>query len=93
MKKCLKITFSGLIPNNFLKKSIQQRAQALEVEGSVQQSIENKEIRIIACGTPEAIEEFLDIIHTETASIGIETIDVEPFIKDKEYRGVFRIIE
>lgn len=92
MKKCLKITFSGEVSDTFLKKSIQKPAQNLQVEGTVQQ-LPDQEIRIIACGTHEDVEELLDIIHKETARIGIETIHVEPFIKDKEYRGVFRIIE
>ena len=85
--------FSGDIPENFLKKSVQKYAQDLEIEGTAQHISSDQGVKIIACGLIETVEELLDVIHKEAAKIGIEDIQIEPFIKEKDYRRVFRIIE
>lgn len=93
MKKCLKIIFSATIPEQFLQQVVQEHARKLDIEGTAQIISAENNVKIIACGDPDMLEELLDRIHKGIAAIGIETIEVEPFIKDKDYRGVFRIIE
>lgn len=92
MKKCLKIIFSAPISEDFLQ-SILKTARFLEVEGTAQVMPPENTVRIIACGLKENVDNLLDMIHKEIAKLHINSIQVEPFIKEKDYRGVFRIIE
>jgi acylphosphatase len=92
MNKCLKITFTVEVPGDFLRSFIQKNARKKDIEGTVQMMNEKK-IRIIACGTKDNVDSFLDIIHKGSANFLPEDVEVEPFIKDKDYRGVFRVIE
>lgn len=92
MNKCLKISFSGEFPPDFFKEFIQKHAKKLGVEGTVQ-LISPQTVRIIACGTKESIDAFVDILHKGASGVFLEGIEIEPFLKDKDYRGVFRVIE
>lgn len=92
MSQCLKITFMGDVPKSFLKNIVQKNARTLELEG-VAQFIETNRIKIIICGQKDAIDKFVDVLHKELAEKIIEQLEIEPFIKDKSYRGVFRVIE
>lgn len=92
MKKCLKIT---LVSNNIdggFRDSVQITARKLDVEGTVQFA-EPNEIVIIACGSKENIDSFLDNIHRGFDVVVPEDIQIEPFLKEKDYRGIFRILE
>lgn len=93
MNKCLKITFSAKIPEDFLHGTIQKNARKLSIEGTVQPLQEENHIRIIACGTKDNIDAFLDALHKSFSKLDVETLEIEPFLKDKDYRGVFRVIQ
>lgn len=71
---------------------VQQHARAAGVEGLVQKTNE-EELKIIACGSAEKIDSFIDAIHKEAAVHGIDDVAFESFLKDRDYRGVFRVIE
>ena len=92
MKKCLKITFIASKIEGFLNDFIQKNARQLNVEGTVQ-FVEPNGIVIIACGSKENIDMFLDIIHQGFGAHIPENVSVEPFLKEKDYRGIFRILE
>ncbi len=92
MKKCLKITFTLKVLDRGLRDSIQTAARALDLEGTVQ-LIEPHEMVIIACGLKDNIDTFLDSIHQSFGVDIPENILVEPFLKEKDYRGIFRILE
>jgi acylphosphatase len=92
MNKCLKITFIADLPENFLRDFVQKYAKKHGIEGTVQVAGDDS-IRIIACGKKEHVESFLDDIHKGTAEVQFEDLIVEPFLKDRDYRGVFRVIE
>ena len=93
MKKCVKITFTGDLPKLFLQDKVQKNAKKIGIEGTASVAKSSKAVKIIAYGEKEAIEKFLDVLHKECSKAGIGELDVEPFLKDKDYRGVFRIIE
>ncbi len=80
------------IPNNFLKAVIQKYAVVHKVEGTVQFA-DNTTIKVIVCGKKELVDAFLDVLHKEAAKVATEALHIEPFIKDRDYRGVFRVIE
>ena len=92
MKKCLKITFVSRVLDGEIRDFVQAAARKLGLEGTVQ-IIEPNEIMIIACGSKDAIDEFLDVIHEGSDSYIPEDVNVEPFLKEKDYRGIFRILE
>lgn len=92
MNKCLKITFTADVSSDFLRSFVQKHARKKDIEGTAQMT-DAKKVRIIACGTKDNVDAFLDIIHKGSTSFIPEDVEVEPFIKDKDYRGVFRVIE
>lgn len=93
MNKCVKIVFlikgTAQVAFNF----IQKEARKFNLEGMVQIEGDDAEGNLIACGDKEAVDEFVDILHKGTKGCSIEDIQIEPFLKDKDYRGVFRVIE
>jgi acylphosphatase len=94
MSQCLRITFSVHEAKDFLHKVIQKKARSLEIEGTAQVANgDGKMVRLFACGSKDAVEDFLDILHKEAALGTLKDLAVEPFIKERDFRGVFRIIE
>jgi acylphosphatase len=92
MKKCLKITLISNVLNGGFRDSIQTAARKLYLEGTVQ-LVEPNEIVIIACGSKDNIDAFLDNLHQGFGVTVPEDVQVEPFLKEKDYRGIFRILE
>lgn len=93
MYKCLKITFGGSIPEGFLHNFIQREAKKLNLEGMVQFLSNENRIKIVVCGGKDSVDNFVDALHKGTAKLMPEDIQIEPFLKDRDYRGVFRVIE
>ena len=92
MKKCLKITFTLKILDRGLRDAIQAAARKLDLEGTVQ-FVEPHGMVVIACGSKDDIDSFLDVIHQGFGSNVPEDVLVEPFLKERDYRGIFRILE
>ncbi len=93
MKKCIRLTFGAHVPEGFLSTVILAQARSHELEGSAQHVVAESIIRVIACGDKDNIDDFLDSVLKELAKKKIDDYEIEPFVKDREYRGVFRIIE
>jgi acylphosphatase len=92
MKKCLKITLVSKVFRGALRDAIQAVARKLAIEGTVQLH-EPNELVIIACGEKENIDDFLDAVHQGFDAYVPEDVLIEPFLKEKDYRGIFRILE
>lgn len=92
MKKCLKITVMCGYSEQFLRDFIQESARRLHLEGTLQ-ATEPKKILILVCGEKNNVDAFLDIVHEGFGDYIPQDIHVEPFFKDKDYRGIFRILE
>ena len=93
MNKCLRITFGGDAPDSFLTSFILKHARKLELEGTAQRVELGSQVRVVVCGDRANIDLFLDLLHKGTSSFSPEDVEVEPFLKDRDYRGVFRVIE
>lgn len=91
MKRCLRITIMGSFYPTIAEDFIKKNAQKIGIEGTV--SINPSTLIIMACGEEEPLEDFLDLLHKGTAKATFESIDIAPFLKDRDYRGVFRVIE
>ena len=92
MKQCLRITFLLPSNNNFLQKLVQRQARQLELEG-VAQMIDEQRVQVVACGSKEAIEKLIDTIYQGDSKAHPENVEVEPFTKEQNFRGIFRVIE
>lgn len=94
MVQCLKIFFSIMLSKTLLP-NIQKKAKDLNLEGTVQTThhAEHSDLRIVVCGSKKSIDDFIDFLHLEIADKVISSAEIEPFIKDRDFRGVFRIIE
>lgn len=93
MNKGLKIMFSSEIPDQFLGNKLREKAHILGIEGTAQVIAVDKKVKIIACGKKESVDQFLDVIHDLLSEQNIYDVEVEPFIKRVDYKGVFRVIE
>lgn len=92
MNQCLRITFLLKDAEGFLPNNVRSEAQTLGIEG-IAQAVEQGKIKIIACGPKDSIEQFVDFLHAQAAKTNLEDIQVEPILKERDYRGVFRVIE
>ncbi|KIX85579.1 hypothetical protein KG892_01895 [Vermiphilus pyriformis] len=94
MKQCVKIMFRGTVDTDFVVAYIQKPALSLRLEGSAHISKEADEnVRIIVYGDKAAIDQLIDTLLKALRKVKGTDFVVEPFIKDKDYRGTFRIIE
>lgn len=91
--KCLKITFDSGIPEGFLHDFVQKNAKKLSLEGVVQHITAEERIRVIVCGSKDAVDTFVDLLQNGSDKVILSDIQIEPHLKDKDYRGVFRVIE
>jgi acylphosphatase len=92
MTKCLKIIIAGSFPDSFLRDFIQKHARTLELEG-VAQALPDGTIRVLVCGLKDPVDSFLDALHKGIGKAVPEMVEVEPFVKDRDFRGVFRVLE
>jgi acylphosphatase len=92
MDKCLKILFHADVPRDAIQKMLNNCIKKIAVEGVAQMFSENN-IRIIVCGSVENVDAFIDMMYQELIKANVEEPVIEPFLKDKDYRGVFRIIQ
>lgn len=94
MNKCLRITMTAKLPANFLVNFIQKEAKKLGLEGTAQ-LVEKKDgkVKIAICGKLDALDDFIDAMYTGAKGFELYELEIEPFLKDKDYRQVFRVIE
>lgn len=92
MKVCVKITFFIGSEKDFLRLYVLRSAKKNEVEG-VAQTIENNRIMMIACGKKRDVDSFVDEIHEVSSKYKLDDISLEPYLKTKDYRGIFRVLE
>lgn len=93
MNKCLRIVVRTNVTEAYIQDVIQKNARTLGLEGTVQVVVPHKEVRIVVCGAKESVDLLLDVVHKGFQGVVPEEVHIEPFLKDKDYRGVFRIIE
>jgi hypothetical protein len=92
MKKCLKIVLSGSFSHDFLRETLVLFVRKFDVEGSAKMT-DPHQIVVLVCGNKDIIDQFLDKLHLAHHTWNLDSIVIEPFLKDKDYRGIFRIIE
>lgn len=93
MNKCVKISFNTEYPENFLRSFIQKHANALDLEGLAQVANLEQRTVVMVCGPKDDVDSFVDILHKGSKDVRLKGVEVEPFLKTKDYRGVFRVID
>lgn len=91
MRKSLKISVSGKVQGVSYRAFVQKHAQALGIEGTAQHA-EDATVIIYACGLAANLEKFIDALYKGTPEAKISDLFVEPFVNEKDFRGVFRVI-
>lgn len=92
MNKCLSVTLTLKSYDDDLISFIQRSAKRLKVEGTLQ-AVDKKTLKLVACGKSEEVDKFMDSVYSGNKSTKPSAVEVEPFLRDKDYRGVFRVIE
>jgi acylphosphatase len=91
MRKCLKIHVLGKVQAISYRTAAQKHAQNLGIEGVVQNA-EDESVIIYACGPSDNLDKFIDFLYKGTSDSKIIDLIAEPFVNEKDFRGVFRII-
>ena len=56
------------------------------------QLVGDNQLRIVVCGKSEKLDDFIDYLYDFFLTINARVEELEPFIKERDYRGIFRII-
>ena len=92
MYKCVRIVVCQVSKKDFLREVVQKNARALSIEGYAQFELSGG-AKIVAYGHKENVDSFVDVVYREADVYGASDIEVEALSKDKDFRGVFRVIE
>jgi acylphosphatase len=90
MRKCLIIRAHGNVQPEAYKATIQKNAQALNIEGTIQNQEDG--VLVHVCGLSDNLDKFIDAFYSAIDKSKINDVTTEPFVSEKGYRGVFRII-
>jgi len=91
MNQCLLITLTIGSVNGFLESFIKKQAKALGLEG-VAHLVSHNNVRMIICGENSNIDQFIDLLYEKTTKYKLDHIAIESFFKERDYRGVFRVV-
>lgn len=92
MNQCLRITFIVSMKSDIIHSLVHKYATKFSLEGMVQ-PLTGLQYRVMACGSKDNIDNFVDAIHEALASQHVKNVEIEPFFKNRDYRGVFRVVE
>lgn len=91
MNRCLKMTVKMAKWEHAWSTEVQKHAQKLQIEG-LMQIIDGAQINIMACGKDVNLDDFIDYLYDFLLSVNAQIEELEPFIKERDFRGIFRII-
>lgn len=92
MNQCMRITFIAEGGKESLHSFVRRQAKEFSLEGVVQPFTDDK-VRVIVCGPRDNVEDFIDTLYSGANEKMLDNLRVEPIMKDRDYRGVFRVIE
>ncbi|MFC1842973.1 acylphosphatase [Candidatus Dependentiae bacterium] len=91
MIQCLVITLAVGAVKGFLDNFVKKHANSLHLEG-VAQFVDDEHVKIVVCGPSENVDDFIDLLYEKSSKFKLDDIAVESFFKDRDYRGIFRVI-
>lgn len=91
MRKCLKVTVHGKMQDSVYRAFVQKHAHNLGIEGTIQH-MEDGVVVMYACGASDKLDSLIDQLYKGASASRIEDVVIEPYMNEKDFRGVFRII-
>lgn len=91
MKRCLKMLIRIEQWDSRWSTDIQKQAQKYTIEG-VMQILDSTQVRIMICAEDANLDDFIDYLYDFFIERKMQIEELEPFIKEKDYRGIFRVI-
>ena len=92
MSKSVCITLSMPVSDDILKNLVSKSATKLKLEGTAH-AVDDDTIRIITRGSADSIDEFIDALYAGYKNKIPAGVEIEPYTKEHNFRGVFRVIE
>lgn len=92
MSQCMRINLVIKGEKSHIQELLKKYAHEFKLEGLLQ-SPDDQAVKVVACGGSGEIEAFMVAINKEFAKDNLNISEIEPFLKDRDYRGVFRVIE
>jgi acylphosphatase len=90
--RCIKIFILTKSDENFLTSFVKKKAESFKLEG-IARKVDKGSYDILVCGDDDSLDFFLDELYRGTKSFKPDFLEVEAFLKDRDFRGVFRVIE
>lgn len=91
MQQSLLITITIGLAKNFLENFIKKAAIEYKIEGTAR-LVSSNQIELAVCGDSQRIDDFIDLLYKNFEKYKIEDIVLEPFFRDRDYRGLFRVV-
>lgn len=92
MSQCMRINLLIKGDKEHIQALLRKYAHEFKLEG-ILKSADEHAVKVVACGDAMEIESFMVELNKEFAKDNLNISEVEPFLKDRDYRGVFRVIE
>jgi acylphosphatase len=97
MRKCVKMIITDYHDIDAFYKVLKKRAHMDNIEG-VAEPISEEELQIIVHGPKDEVDDFVCAVEDAVSAVADQSNQdsgfmVEPFIKEEDYRGVFRFIK
>lgn len=93
MNKCVRIMIKGTVSEKFVEDVIKKQTRQLHLEGTAQVVEAEDQIRIVVAGKKENVDAFIDSLHKGVGDDVPDAVSVEPLLKERDYRGVFRVLQ
>lgn len=91
MKKCLRITVTCANAEQAKRDFIQKKAKSFGLEGVVQQPQADQLVMYVS-GLFDSVDDFVDLLYLGSGSYIFKDIEVDS-CDNRDYRGVFRVVE
>lgn len=92
MKQCMCVRVYCPKNKEFLEEYVMAQAKKNQIEG-IGQLVNPDQVQIFVCAKQDGIENFLDALYAANGSMTLDKIEIEPCSLERDFRGVFRIVE
>jgi len=91
MDQNLMITLIVGKAKDFLDEFVKKYANKYGLEGSAR-LVSANQVKLVICGDSDKVDDFIDHLYKNFEKYEIEDISVEPYFRERDYRGIFRVI-
>ncbi|EKD23225.1 MAG: hypothetical protein ACD_82C00193G0002 [uncultured bacterium] len=91
MDQNLMITLTVGKANSFLDEFVKKYANKYGLEGSAR-LVSKNQVKLIVCGDSDKVDDFIGLLYQNFEKYKIEDITVESYFRERDYRGIFRVI-